>query len=62
MEPSTPSKSMKSALVFWFSYFFIILYKVYLLIFGFILSSGKKRAIAVAESDNEDVFVPKYVF
>ena len=59
MEPSTPSKSMKSAFVFFF-FFFKFYIKFYLLLFGFMLSSGKKCAIVVAESDNEDVSVPKY--
>jgi len=65
MEPSTPSKSMKSAFLFLFLFFFKFSIKFYLLILGFILISifypvVKSVPLLVTESDNEDAFVPKY--
>lgn len=50
----TPSKSIKSAFVF-----------IYLLVLSwdinFLFHSGKKCAVVISDSDNEDVFVPRYV-
>lgn len=56
-ETSTPSRSIRSAFV----YFVFILVLFWDDLFYFIFHRGKKRAIAITDSDNEDVFVQRYV-
>ena len=62
-EPSTPSKSIRSAFVYIYCGFILghLIVFVCLFFFFFSSSSGKKRAVATADSDNEDVFVLRYV-
>jgi len=57
-KPSTPSQSIKSAFV----NFYLLLYSFYPgTFFIFYFYSGKKCAIAMSNSDNEEVFIPRYV-